>query len=88
MRPVKTTLWISLSVCTIVIIVYAYYFAHLFQYNKKPPEGGFLRYQRLAIFEWIEFDNQTEDREGDTSTNIDGINHANVELIAIVWFDV
>ena len=45
-------------------------------------------HQRLAIFEWIEFDNQAEDREGNTSTYIDSINHTDIELVAVVWLDI
>ena len=47
-----------------------------------------LRDVRLgAVFEGVELDDETENREGDTRTLIEGILHTTIELVAVVWAD-
>ena len=59
--------------------------------KRNPPRVGgffFLVAYVLATYELIEFDNQAVLWEGDTSTNVDSINHTDIELVAVVWLDV
>ena len=42
----------------------------------------------LAVLEAVELNNKSEDREGNAGTNIDSINHTDVELVTVVWLDV
>ena len=41
----------------------------------------------LAVAKFVEFDDKTILRKGDTRTNINGFDHACIEVVAIVRFD-
>ena len=58
--------------------------------SKRPPCGG-LFMERLfgyAALELVEFDDKTILWEGNAGANILGINHTDIELIAVVWLDI
>ena len=57
--------------------------------TKNSPKGVSCCYlTRLAVFEGIELDDETEDWEGNTSTSVNGVNHTSIQLVTVVRTNV
>lgn len=56
-------------------------------YQKDPRVEVFFMLV-LACRKLVEFDDKTILWEGNAGTNVNGINHTDVELVAVVWLDI
>ena len=79
----------SFAIGSVLYIVYADDITHNFILpTKNTPEGVFLLFAGWAACKLGKFNDKTILRKCDTSTNIDRIDHTDIELVAVVWLNV
>lgn len=97
----KTQAWVG-NTCDLCFILYSYYWIlsmpiTLLMFslsNKKIPplDGGISIWDYFVLFsttsKLVEFDDKTILWEGNAGANILGINHTDIELVAVVWLDI